>query len=135
MSIDPSGSARPAPTDGVVVDGVLGVAVELLVGALAIHLATLVVFHDEEPTPDGFAAAVLTAAVAALAWTLLAWIPALGALLAALGWLAVIHWRLPGDAVDSLLVAGVAVLAALVVPLGLEVLGLHGVDAMGVPLT
>src|SRR6056297_4232547 len=115
MSIDPSGPARTPPIDGIVVDGVLGVAVELLVGALAIHLATYAVFYDEGPTPDGFTAAVLTALVAAVSWAVLGLLPVLGALAAVAGWLAVIHWRSPGDAVDSLLVAGLAIVAALLV--------------------
>ena len=125
-----------APVDGIVtLDGVLAVAAELLVGALAIHLATLAVFYDEKPDPGGFEAAVLTALVAAVAWALLVEIPLLGVLLAVVGWVAVIHWRSPGDLVDSLLVASLSVVAALVVLLGLETLGLHGLDAMGVPLT
>lgn len=118
-----------------VLDGVLAVAAELLVGALAIHLATLAVFYDEKPDPGGFEAAVLTALVGAVAVALLASLPALGALLAVVGWVAVLHWRSPGDLVDSLLVASLAVVAALVVLLALETLGLHGLDAMGVPLT
>jgi len=131
----------PAPAhetmfDGaIVLDGVLAVAAELLVGALAIHLATLAVFYDEKPDPGGFEAAVLTALVGAVALALLASLPALGALLAVVGWVAVLHWRSPGSLVDSLLVAALAVVAALVVLLALETLGLHGLDAMGVPLT
>jgi hypothetical protein len=127
--------ARETVFDGaIVLDGVLAVAAELLEGALAIHLATLAVFYDEKPDPGGFEAAVLTALIAAVTWALLASVPALGALLALVGWVAVLHWRSPGDLVDSLLVAALSIVAALVVLLGLEVLGLHGLDALGVPL-
>jgi len=129
-------AARESVFDGaIVLNGVLAVAAELLVGALAIHLATLAVFYDEKPDPGGFEAAVLTALVGAVTLALLASLPALGALLAVVGWVAVLHWRSPGDLVDSLLVAALAVVAALVVLLALETLGLHGLDAMGVPLT
>ncbi len=131
----PFAPPREVPVEGLVtLDGVLAVAAELLVGALAIHLATVAVFYDEKPDPGGFEGAVLTALIAAVAWALLVQIPLLGVLLAVVGWVAVLHWRSPGNLVDTLLVATLAVVTALVVLLGLELLGLHGLDAMGVPL-
>jgi hypothetical protein len=136
MRTDLPDPARSGVLDGtIVIDGILAVAAELLVGALAIYLATLAVFYDEKPDPGGFEAAVLTALVAAVTWALLSQIPILGVLLAVVGWVAVIHWRSPGDLVDSLLVAALAVVAALVVLLALDALGMHGLDAAGVPLT
>lgn len=132
---DPFAPPHSPPVDGLVtLDGVLAIAAELLVGALAIHLATIAVFYDAKPDPGGFEEAVLTALIAAVAWALLVQIPLLGVLLAVVGWVAVLHWRSPGNVVETLLVAALAVVAALVVLLGLELLGLHGLDAMGVPL-
>lgn len=113
-------------------DRLVTFAASLLVGAAAIHAAAAAIAVADG---RGYANAVLTALAGALVWALLDPIPLLGGLLALVAWVGVIRWRYSGGWLRSAVV-GVAAWAAAVVALAaLELLGVGGVSALGVPGT
>ena len=106
----------------------LGFALGLLVGGLALFVSSRVLANDL-----GYDHAVLTAVIGALAWALLSPIPLLGPVIALVGWVAVLKWRYP---VGWLRAGGVGVAAwatAVVVVATLELVGIDTVGAIGVP--
>jgi len=107
-------------------------AVSLLVGASAIHVASLYVYRDREKYLR-LKYAVVTALLGALAWALLSWVPLLGAALALLGWVAVVRYRYPGGWTRAALTGVIAWALAVVVLAALSLVGLDGVSAFGVP--
>lgn len=118
----------PSPLDSVVV-----FAVSLLVGGGAIYVAARYVVYNDRPGSLTLDHAVLTAVLGAVVWALLAWIPLVGSLLGLVGWIAVIKWRYPGSWIDAAVTGAAAWAAAVVALAALELLGLGGVSAFGVP--
>ncbi|MFB6302166.1 MAG: hypothetical protein ABEH78_04830 [Haloferacaceae archaeon] len=111
-------------------DRLITFAASLLVGGAAIHIgATAIGVADGR----GYAHAVLTALVGALAWALLEPIPLLGGLLALVAWVAVVKWRYRGGWLRAAVVGIVAWAAAVVALAALDLLGLGSVSALGVP--
>lgn len=116
-------------TDGMVLVTLLAHALGLVVGALALFVAAQLV-HGEQ---NDVGHAAWTAVVGSVVWTVLAWVPLIGVLLAAVGWLGVIRWRYPGSWAHAVTVAAVAWLAALGGLFVLNALGLPVFDAVGIP--
>ena len=115
-----------APILGSVVGWVLG----LVVGGLALFVSGQLVHGGQGDVEHG----LVTALIGTVVWGLLSWVPLLGFLLAPLGWVGVIKWRYPGDWSHAITVAVVAWLVALGGLFVLNVLGLGGFDAVGIPL-
>lgn len=113
--------------------GVIVFAVSLLVGAAAIHVAATYVVYRDEPGSLSFEHALLTALLGALVWALLEWVPLVGALLALSGWIAVVKWRYPGGWTKAAVTGAAAWAAAVIVLAALELVGIGGVSAFGVP--
>lgn len=122
------GHAPPGPIG--IADRLLTVVASLLVGGVALHAATHVVAEGRR-----FAHAALTALLGALAWALLEPIPLVGALLAAVAWVAVVRWRYRLGWLRSAAVGVAAWAAAVVVLAALETVGVGPVTALGVPGT
>lgn len=116
-------------------DGVIVFAVSLLIGATAIHVASTHAVHRDQPRRLGFEHALLTALLGAVVWAVLEWVPLVGALLALVGWIAVIKWRYPGGWVKACVTGATAWAAAVVVLAALELVGIGAVSALGVPGT
>ena len=116
-------------------DGVVVFAVSLLIGAAAIHVASSYAVHRDQPGRLNFEHALLTALLGAVVWALLEWVPLVGALLALVGWIAVIRWRYPGGWVEAAVTGAAAWAAAVVVLAALELVGIGAVSALGVPGT
>lgn len=113
-------------------DSVLVLVVSLLIGALGIYIgARLIVDHDD------FTYAVITAAIGAVVWAVvaffLAWIPFLGPLLALVAYIGVINYRYPGGWVNAVIISLIAWLAAVVVLYILAIFGVTSFEAIGVP--
>lgn len=111
-------------------DRLLAFVVSLLVGGVAVHAATHVVAERRS-----YADALLTALLAALAWALLEPIPLVGVLVAAVAWVGVVRWRYRLGWFRSVGVGVVAWAAAVVVLAAIELVGIGGVTALGVPGT
>lgn len=113
--------------------GVVGFAVNLLVGGLALYVgARYVVYRDRYGHGD-VGHAVVTALAGAVVWAVLAGVPLVGPVLALAGWLAIVRWRYPGGWVKAVSLAAVAWAAAVIMLALLDLLGLGGVTALGVP--
>jgi hypothetical protein len=107
--------------------------ISLLVGTFAINLgARLVVDSD-----TGYRRAAVTALIGALVWGLIAfflgWIPLLGPLLALVAWIGIINWRYEGGWGTAVAIGLVAWLVAVGVLYLLSVVGIVGLDALGIP--
>lgn len=116
-------------------EGLVVFAVSLLVGGAAIHLGATYVTYRDEPGGLTLEHAVLTALLGAVVWALLSWVPLVGSLLALAGWIAVIRFRYPGGWGDAAITGAAAWVAAVVTLALLELLGIDGVSALGVPGT
>lgn len=114
-------------------DGVIVFAVSLLIGAAAIHVASSYAVYRGQPGSLSFEHALLTALLGAVVWALLEWVPLVGALLALVGWIAVIKWRYPGGWVKAAVTGAAAWAAAVVVLAALEIVGIGAVSALGIP--
>ena len=114
---------------GSLVGSVVGWLIGLVVGGLALFLAAEFVVQDNHTVGYG----LVTALAGAIVWALLSLVPAIGFLLAPLGWVAVIHVRYPGDLKESIVVAAVAWFVAIVILFVLGLVGLGGLSAVGVP--
>jgi len=114
-------------------DGIVVFAVSLLIGAAAIHVAAKHAVYRDQPGSMNFEHALLTALLGAVVWALLEWIPLIGALLALVGWVAVIKWRYPGGWVKAAVTGAAAWAAAVVTLAALELVGFSGVSALGIP--
>lgn len=115
------------------VDGVVVFAMSLLIGSAAIHVAARYAVYRDKPGGLTFEHALLTALLGALVWALLSWVPLISSLLALVGWIAVIRWRYPGGWIKAG-VTGAAAWAAAIVGLAiLDLLGVGGVSALGIP--
>jgi hypothetical protein len=114
-------------------EGLVLFAVSLLVGGVAIYVAADRVVYRDGVGGLSFEHAVVTALLGAVAWALLAWVPLVGTLLALLGWVAVIHWRYPGDWKAAAVTGAAAWATAVVVLAALDLLGVGSLSALGVP--
>lgn len=108
---------------------VLDTIVGLLVGGFALFVAGQFVGGQGDVEH-----ALWSAAIGAVVWAVLSWVPVVGFLLAPVGWIAVIKWRYPGDWAHAVTVAVVAWFVALVGLFVLETLGIGGFGAVGIPL-
>ena len=118
---------------GSVAGSVLVFLVNLLIGAVGIHIgARLIVDKDV-----GYRRAVFTALIGAIVWAVVAvffgWIPLLGPLLALVAWIGVINWRYPGGWVSATTIALIAWIVAALVLYALAALGLFEFSALGIP--
>lgn len=118
---------------GSIVGSVLVFIVNLLIGAVGIHIgARLIVDKDV-----GYRRAVFTALIGAIVWAVVAfffgWIPLLGPILALIAWIGVINWRYPGGWVAATTIAIVAWIIAALVLYALASLGLFEFSALGIP--
>lgn len=117
------------------VEGLVVFTASLLVGGAAIHVAADRVVYRDDPGGLSYEHAVVTALLGAVAWALLSWIPLVGSLVALVGWVGVIRWRYPGGWRDAAVTGAAAWAAAVVALAALELLGVGGVSALGVPGT
>lgn len=109
-------------------DRLVTFVVSVLLGGVAIHVGALVASDAR-----GYAHAVLTALVGAVVWALLEPVPLIGGLLALVAWVAVVRWRYPGGWLRAGATGVVAWAAAVVVLAALDLFGVGGVSALGVP--
>lgn len=114
-------------------NGAIVFAVSLLIGAAAIHVAAKYAVYRDEPGSLSYEHALLTALLGAVVWALLEWVPLVGALLALIGWVAVIKWRYPGGWTKAAVTGAAAWAAAVVALAALELLGIRAVSALGIP--
>lgn len=125
--------AETGTNTGSIAGSVLVFIVNLLIGAVGIHIgARLIVDRDV-----GYQRAIITALIGAIVWSLaaffLGWIPFLGPILALLAWIGVINWRYPGGWVSATTIALVAWIVAALVLYALASLGLFEFSALGIP--
>lgn len=111
-----------------IVGGIVGWLLGLVVGGFALFVAGQLV-HGGGNLEHG----LWTAFAGAVVWAVLSWVPLVGFLLAPLGWVGVIRWRYPGDWGHTISITVVAWLVALGGLYVLQVLGLGGFDAVGIP--
>jgi len=122
-----------APFDPV--SGLVAFAVNLLIGGAALYVAARYVVFRDRPGTLNYEHAVVTALLGAVVWAALSVVPVVGVLLALVGWIAVIHWRYPGDWLDAGKLGLAAWAAAVVILAVLELLGVRTLTALGVPGT
>ncbi|WP_435097338.1 hypothetical protein [Halarchaeum sp. P4] len=108
--------------------GVVGLLVGLLLGALAIHGASLV-FTDEE----SYLHALFTAVLGEAVLFALGWIPFFGPILALVGWFGVLKWRYEGGWLAAGLLGVGTWLVALVLDGALDLVGLGWFRTAGIP--
>lgn len=113
--------------------GVTNFAIDLLLGALALFVAARYVTYRDDFRSNGFEHALVTALLGAVVWAILATIPLVGALLALVGWVAVLHWRYPGSLLRAGVTGAAAWAVAVVVLAAFELLGIRSLSALGVP--
>ncbi|MFT4946108.1 MAG: hypothetical protein ACI8TL_000339 [Natronomonas sp.] len=113
----------------------LVLAVSLLIGGLAIHIGAKFAFASRE-----YSDAVLTALIGAVAWTIVDIALAsvgIGGLLASIAgllvWISVVRWQYGVGWIRASIVGIGAWLSALIVLTILGILGVGGLDAIGVP--
>ena len=113
-------------------DTIVAFVVSLLVGALGIYLGARILTDVEDYTY-----AIVTALIASLVWTIVAffvgWVPLLGPLLALIAYVGVINYRYPGGWLDSIGIALIAWIASIAVLYVLALLNLSTFSAIGVP--
>lgn len=114
-------------------DSIVIVLISLLIGGLGITVGARLVIDDSA----GFGYAFITAAIGAIVWAILSffvgWIPLIGPLLMLIIWIGVINWRYPGGWVTAAGVGFVAWLAAVIVLYVLSLVGIVGIEALGIP--
>lgn len=117
-----------------IIDSLVVFVVSLLIGALGIYVGARVVVDY-----DDYTYAIITAAIGALVWAVVAfflgWIPLLGPLLALVAYVGVINFRYPGGWVQASVISLIAWVAAVVVLYLLALVGLASFEAVGVPGT
>ena len=111
-------------------DRVLTFVVGLLVGGLALYVAGRYLTGERD-----YGNAVLTALFGTLAWAILSSVPLLGTVLALAAWVAVIRWRYPGGWMRAVTVGAASWAVAVVVLAALSLIGVGGIDVLGVPGT
>jgi len=100
-------------------DRLLTFVVSVLLGGVAIHVGALVASDAR-----GYPHAV---------WALLEPVPLIGGLLALVAWVAVVRWQYPGGWLRAGATGVAAWAAAVVVLAALDLFGVGGVSALGVP--
>lgn len=128
----PNGAAQFVPAVDPL-DGLVIFAISLLIGGAALHVAANYVVYRDDGAVLPFDHAVVTALLGPVAWALLAWIPLIGAVVALIGWAAVIRWRYPGGWTKAAITGAAAWATAVVAVAGLELLGVGSVSALGIP--
>jgi hypothetical protein len=112
-------------------DTILVFVVSLLVGAAAIYVGARVIVDESD-----FAYAIVSALIASVVWSLVAflfgWIPLLGPILALVAYVGVINWRYPGGWLQAVGIALVAWVTSFVILYVLSVLGIIAPGAIGV---
>lgn len=115
------------------VDTILIIFVSLLIGGLGITAGARLIIDDSA----GFGYAFVTAAIGALVWGLVSffvgWLPLVGPLLMLIIWVGIINWRYPGGWITAAGVGFVAWLAAVVILYALSLVGIVGLEALGIP--
>lgn len=105
--------------------------VSLLIGAVGIYVGARLLTDR-----DDYVYAVITAFIASLVWSIVAfflgWIPFLGPLLALLAYLAIINMRYPGGWDTAIAISLIAWISSLVVLYVLALFGLTSFEAVGV---
>ncbi|WP_058366623.1 hypothetical protein [Haloparvum sedimenti] len=109
--------------------------VGVLIGGSALAVGAHVGAYRDRYGSSDLGHAVVTALLGALVWALLAWIPLIGTLLALVGWLAVVKRRYPVGWLRAAVVGAVAWAVAVVALAALELVGVGGLSAVGVPGT
>lgn len=112
--------------------GVVGFAIELALGAVAIYVGAAVAFYDESASPS-IDRAVTTALIGAVLWSILVQVPLVGTLLGLAGWVLVIGLRYPGEWPQTVVIGLLAWLAGALVLAALSALGVDGFSPLGVP--
>lgn len=112
-----------------IIGSLVGWLLGLFVGGLALFVAGQLVHGGQGNVEHS----LWTALIGTVAWGVLSWVPLVGVLLAPVAWIAVIKWRYPGDWAHAITVAVVAWLVALGGLFVLDVFGLGGFDAVGIP--
>lgn len=98
-----------------------------MIGGLAIYLSARIVANV-----DDYRHAVFTALLGAIAWTVSAWIPLFGTLIAPVGWIGVITCRYPGGWLNAGKIGVGSRLSRPAIPILNSVFGLE-IDAVGIP--
>ena len=106
-----------------------------LVGGAALVVAARFAVYRDHSGDTTLRHGVVTALLGALVWALLAWVPLIGTLLALGGWIALLYVRYPGGWTRAVITGVGAWAVAVVVLAALDLLGLGGFSAVGVPGT
>ena len=109
---------------------VIAFVVSVLVGAFGIYIGARVIVDTEDYTY-----AIVTALIGSLALVLFGLVPIIGTILALVAWIVVVNWRYPGGWVDAILIGLIAWIAALVALWILDLVGIEGLRAVGIPGT
>lgn len=114
-----------------IIETLIVFVVSLLIGAVGIYVGARLLTERND-----YAYAVITAFIASLVWSIVAfflgWIPFLGPLLALLAYLAIINMRYPGGWGNAIAISLLAWISSLVVLYVLALFGLTSFEAVGV---
>lgn len=113
------------------VDSIIVFVVSLLIGAVGIYIGASVLTSS-----DDYTHAVVTALIASVVWTIVAyflgWIPFLGPILALIAYVGVINMQYPGGWIRAAGIGLIAWIASLAVLYVLAMAGLASFEAVGV---
>lgn len=116
-----------------VIDAVFVFVVSLIIGAIGIYTGARLLIDED----TSFWLALVTAFLGAVVWGVVAffigWIPILGPLLTLIVWIGFINWQYPGGWGTAIGIAVVAWIVTAVILYILNVLGVVGLTAIGVP--
>lgn len=116
-----------------VIDTVFVFVVSLIIGAIGIYAGARLLIDAD----TSFWLAIVTAFLGALVWAVVSffigWIPLLGPLLTLIVWIGVINWQYPGGWITATGIAIVAWIVTGVILYVLNMLGVVGLSALGVP--
>ncbi len=107
--------------------------VSLIIGALGIYIGAKLIIDED----TGFSHALITALIGAIIWTILSaffgWIPGLGPLIVLIVWIWYINHRYPGGWFAAIAIALIAMLVVWIILYLLQMVGIDGLTAIGVP--
>ena len=112
------------------VDSLVVFLVSLTLGSIGIYIGGRTVTGTGD-----IGKAVLTALTGAIVWSLLAWLPFFGPILALLSWIIVINFYYSGGWVNAILIGVTSWLATIVILYLLSAGGITELDAIGIPGT